>query len=216
MPFELTQSSSPTSRFLPTNRRTSWRPLTQQVPTQSFAQVLAKQPGPRTAPVKAASAGTITPLPNPTGRLSGDPPYAELIASASRQYGVDPALIAGVIESESSFNPKAVSRAGAKGLMQLMDATAQGLGVTDSLDPKQNVMGGTRLLRQLLDRYSGDVKLALAAYNAGPGAVNQHGGVPTYAETQRYVPKVLSAMQRYAPTNVQSVQAVPQRSEQWR
>jgi soluble lytic murein transglycosylase-like protein len=82
-------------------------------------------------------------------------------------------------------------------LMQLMPSTARGLGVTDSLDPTQNVMGGAKLLRQLLDRYQGDTRLALAAYNAGPGAVDKHGGVPPYAETQRYVPKVLAAAERF-------------------
>jgi soluble lytic murein transglycosylase-like protein len=124
-------------------------------------------------------------------------PYDRIVADAARRYDVDPALIAGVIETESSFNPRAQSGAGAKGLMQLMDATARGLGVADSFDPVQNVNGGARFLRDMLDRYQGDVRKALAAYNAGPGAVDRYGGIPPYAETQRYVPKVLAAAERY-------------------
>jgi soluble lytic murein transglycosylase-like protein len=123
--------------------------------------------------------------------------YGSLVNEAARRHGVDPALVAGVIEAESGFNARAVSPAGAQGLMQLMPGTARGLGVTDALDPTQNVMGGAKLLRQLLDRYKGDTRLALAAYNAGPGAVDKYGGVPPYAETQRYVPKVLAAVERY-------------------
>jgi soluble lytic murein transglycosylase-like protein len=124
--------------------------------------------------------------------------FQDVIARAASQHGVNPALIAAVIDSESGFNPRAVSSAGAKGLMQLMDGTARGLGVRDPFDPTQNVMGGARLLRQLLDRYKGDVRLALAAYNAGPAAVDRFGGVPPYGETQAYIPKVLAAMQRHS------------------
>jgi soluble lytic murein transglycosylase-like protein len=164
----------------------------------AFAQVLARLgDGSGGAASGAASA--------PAGALPGTPAvsrqvpaeYSGIVAEASRRHGVDPALIAAVIETESGFNPRAGSPAGAKGLMQLMDATARGLGVSDSFDPHQNVMGGTKFLRQLLDKYKGDVKLALAAYNAGPGAVDRHGGIPPYAETQRYVPKVLAEVERY-------------------
>ena len=123
--------------------------------------------------------------------------YDGLINEAARRYRVDPALVAGVIEAESGFNPRALSPAGAKGLMQLMDGTAQGLGVRDAFDPSDNVNGGAKLLRQLLDRYHENVPLALAAYNAGPGAVDRYGGIPPYRETQTYVPRVLAATERY-------------------
>lgn len=120
-----------------------------------------------------------------------------LLAEASQQYSLEPALLAAVIEVESGFNPNAVSPAGAKGLMQLMDATARGLGVTDSYDPQQNILGGARFLRQLLDRYKGDIRLALAAYNAGSGTVERYGGIPPYPETQRFVSKVLESAARF-------------------
>ncbi len=148
----------------------------------------------------------------PRGGLSGAPagalgfaqplgkwdlPFGDHIAAAARQVGINPALVAAVVDAESSFNPQAVSSAGAKGLMQLMDGTARGLGVANSFDPMQNLLGGAKFLQGLLNRYGGDLAKALAAYNAGPGAVDRYGGVPPYAETQRYVPKVLAAFQKY-------------------
>lgn len=115
-----------------------------------------------------------------------DVPFADLFARAGARHGVDPALLALVAERESGFDPKAVSPAGAQGLMQLMPGTARGLGVTNSFDPAQAVDGAARLLRSHLDRF-GTVEKALAAYNAGPGNVTKYGGVPPFAETQRYV-----------------------------
>jgi soluble lytic murein transglycosylase-like protein len=105
--------------------------------------------------------------------------------------GVDPKLVEAIIANESGFDPNATSRAGARGLMQLMPQTAASLGVLDPYDPAQNVRGGIRYLRALLDRF-GDVRLAVAAYNAGPGAIERYGGVPPYAETQNYVHSVLT------------------------
>lgn len=117
--------------------------------------------------------------------------YGNLIEAAAAETKLDSTLIASVIHAESRGNAKAVSHAGAKGLMQLMDATAEDLGVTDSLDPEQNIMGGSRFLKKLIDRYQ-DVELALAAYNAGPGNVDKYGGLPPFAETQNYVTKVMA------------------------
>jgi hypothetical protein len=117
-------------------------------------------------------------------------PWAGLINRAAARHGVDPTLVAAVARAESGLNPRAVSQAGAKGLMQLMDGTARGLGVRDSFDPAQNVEGGTHYLSDMLDRF-GSPELALAAYNAGPNAVVEYGGVPPFKETQTYVRRVL-------------------------
>lgn len=119
-----------------------------------------------------------------------------LVARAAAQQGLDPALVHAVVQVESGFNPQAVSPAGAKGLMQLMDGTARALGVRDPFNAAENVAAGTRYLRQLLTQF-GDERLALAAYNAGPGAVRRYGGVPPFAETQRYVATVLALRERY-------------------
>jgi soluble lytic murein transglycosylase-like protein len=118
-------------------------------------------------------------------------PFQKLIEDAAHKYGVRPALLAGLVKQESNFNPSAKSGVGAKGLTQLMDATARGLGVTDAFDPAQSLDGGARFLSGLLKQFKGDESLALAAYNAGPGAVQKYGGIPPYQETRRYVPKVL-------------------------
>src|SRR5919205_2876607 len=118
--------------------------------------------------------------------------YKDLVQAAARKYGIKPSLLAAVAQTESGFNPHAQSHAGAKGLMQLMDGTARGLGITDSFDPAQSLDGGARFLSGLLKQFNGDARLALAAYNAGPVAVKKYGGIPPYQETQRYVPKVLT------------------------
>ena len=117
--------------------------------------------------------------------------WGQDIQEISGRYGVDPALVHAVIGAESAFNPWAVSRKGAQGLMQLMPRTASALGVRDSFNPRDNIEGGVRHLRYLLDRYPGNVSFALAAYNAGEGAVDQYGGIPPYPETQQYVQKIL-------------------------
>jgi soluble lytic murein transglycosylase-like protein len=117
------------------------------------------------------------------------------IATAQR-HGLDPNLVLAVVGVESDFQPDAVSHKGAQGLMQLMPATARELGVTDALDPAQNLDGGTRYLRMLMARYGGDLGKALAAYNAGPGAVKRHGGVPPFRETHHYIDKVLKRYKR--------------------
>ena len=114
-----------------------------------------------------------------------------LAEAAARRHGLDPALVLAVVHVESGFRPDAVSPKGARGLMQLMPGTATRLGVEDSFDPEQNLDGGTRHLGDLIARYNGDVKRALAAYNAGEGAVERHRGVPPYGETRAYVRNVL-------------------------
>lgn len=126
-----------------------------------------------------------------SARVPASTPYADLINGAAARTGVPGELLAAVAKQESGFNPRAVSPAGAQGLMQLMPGTARGLGVTNSFDPAQAVDGAARLLRTLLDKF-GSTELALAAYNAGPGAVARYDGIPPYRETQNYVRSIMA------------------------
>ncbi|GAB2873576.1 transglycosylase SLT domain-containing protein [Nocardioides pacificus] len=144
------------------------------------------------APASSVSAASSA---SGSSRVSASTPYSALFNAAAAKYGVDATLLAAVAKQESGYNPTAVSPAGARGLMQLMPATAAGLGVRNSFDPAQAVDGAARLLDTLIDRF-GRTDLALAAYNAGPGAVIRYDGIPPYAETQNYVRSVLAMVRQ--------------------
>ena len=171
-------------------------PAPVEQPQESFQNVLDTQFG--TGPAAPAIPGAAAPGTTAAATGLGEPsPYDAMIVEAAQANNVPPALVKAVARAESGFDPNAVSRAGAQGLMQLMPTTAAGLGVTDPFDPRQNLMGGAKFLRGLLDRFNGDTSKALAGYNAGPGAVEKYGGIPPFAETQAYVPKVLGFVEAY-------------------
>lgn len=136
----------------------------------------------------SAAAVTSTTASVPTDLMS-------IFQEAAQTYGVDVNLLTAIARQESNFTTSATSSSGAMGIMQLMPATAQGLGVNDAYNPYENIMGGAKYISQLLSRYNGDVSLALAAYNAGSGNVAKYGGIPPFAETQNYVSKVLGYYQ---------------------
>jgi soluble lytic murein transglycosylase-like protein len=174
--------------------------------TQRIAEITGQNLAP--APPQAAGIGTsfasmVSAAMNQTPAAANGPaPMApaqieQLVGANAGAWGVDPALVKAIIANESAFNPNATSKTGAQGLMQLEPGTAAQLGVSNAYDPAQNVWGGTRYIKGLLDRFHGDVRLAVAAYNAGPGAVEKYGGVPPYAETQAYVENVLDSYAKY-------------------
>lgn len=192
-----------------------------KVREQSGAKAVVPQSSRST--VTAANSSSFSQVLAATYQAGGGENYENYFQAASEAYQVPVNLLKAVAKVESDFRPNAVSHCGAQGVMQLMPATARSLGVTDAFDPAQNIMGGAKYIRQMLDRFDGDVSKALAAYNAGPGAVKKYGGPPPY--TQSYVNKVLG----YAGTNLSvptqavstatastpaAISAVPQTTEQ--
>ncbi|MFQ5768197.1 MAG: lytic transglycosylase domain-containing protein, partial [Acidobacteriota bacterium] len=149
--------------------------------------VFHRRPTPLATPQEKAS---------PAGGGAPRSALAELVGRVASRYSVDPAIILAMVETESHFDPGAVSRVGAVGLMQLMPSTAAELKVEDPFDPEQNIEGGIRYLKGMLDRFGGRLDLALAAYNAGPAAVQWYGGIPPFLETREYVERVLARSNR--------------------
>jgi soluble lytic murein transglycosylase-like protein len=165
---------------------------TPDAPPASFAAALANaaNPGAQAAPLIGPDGTPVRPLNPLAGNVSDD------VDAAASKYGIDPKLVQAVIQVESGGNPQAVSRAGAMGLMQLMPANVQEEGVGDPFDPAQNIDAGAKQLSGLLGEFGGNLDLALAAYNAGPNAVKRYGGIPPYPETQDYVRKIKSILDR--------------------
>lgn len=145
-----------------------------------------------TNPTTRVSANLYTAQAGSSKKVSPREKIKDIVSRMSKKHGVDEKLVNALIKQESGFNPNAKSKVGAMGLMQLMPSTAKGLGVTNPMDPEQNVEGGVKYLKSMLNKYNGNVILALAAYNAGPGAVDKYDGVPPYKETQNYVRAILA------------------------
>ncbi len=173
------QAALPATGATGASSAASATPPTSSEPTGFAAALQAASTPPAGATQPASYAGV------------GATPYDATIAAAAQRNGIDPAVLHGLIQQESGFDPSSHSSAGAVGLTQLMPGTAASLGVANPLDPTESIDGGARYLGQMLRQFAGNVSDALAAYNAGPGAVQKYGGVPPYAETQSYVTKVL-------------------------
>lgn len=148
------------------------------------------------APVTGSGAGLAV----QSAAVAGNTAFDDIINRAALKYGIDFNLIKKVISAESSFRPDVVSNAGAQGLMQLMPSTGKSYGVTNPFDPEQNIDAGVHYLSDMLKRFKGDVTLALAAYNAGPGAVKKYNGIPPYEETINYIKKILDGAASFDKT----------------
>jgi len=208
--FVLATLVAASGRFMHLNEnRISTAPRDKQV----LVQVAPKHSGTREQVVEVAAADPVAQVSEETAQPAQPPVqpamrettaqkrarYAPYIAAASRATRVDEDLIEAIITAESAFDPLALSRTGALGLMQLMPATAERFGVTDRLDPAQNILGGARYLNFLLNKFNNNLKLAVAAYNAGEGNVIKHRNrIPPFKETTRYVPKVLAYYKQYS------------------
>lgn len=129
-----------------------------------------------------------------SSKKMGENQFDSLFMAAGKKWGVSPKILKAIAKAESNFNPDALSSAGAEGIMQLMPDTARSLGVKDSYNPEENIFAGARYIRSMLDRFNGDIKLALAAYNAGPGNVEKYQGIPPFSETQKYVTKIMGTL----------------------
>jgi len=162
--------------------------------TTTTAAPSAAASGTDFASVLQSATATAAPV---SGGAEAGGQYEGLIAAAAQRNGIDPSILHGLIQQESGFDPNSQSSAGAQGLTQLMPGTASSMGVSNPLDPAESIEGGARYLGQLLKQFGGNTTDALAAYNAGPGAVSQYGGVPPYQETQDYVTKVLGYAEAY-------------------
>ena len=172
-----------------------------QEPAGDFAAAL------QAATMADSSSPTAAESESAAGASANGGEYDSVIEQASERYGIDPAVLHGLIQQESGFDPSAQSSAGASGLTQLMPGTASSMGVANPLNPTESIEGGARYLSQLTSQFGGNTEDALAAYNAGPGAVQQYGGIPPYAETQSYVSKVLGYAEAYRQTHPASISA---------